>query len=125
MQKYATKILPDDVIIVNTFDAHFKVHPNQKLHMKDFPASEISLDKVTCFSLRPPLLPFVRKMKDYFSHIIITRKVDPEALNQQLSKTPQPWIDGTCSIVKIRLNSVSFMNDLITSKKRTVVQITL
>ena len=62
-------------------------------------------------------------MKDYFSHFIITRKVDPEALNQELSKTPQPWIDGTCSIVKIRLNSVSFLNDLITRNRERLFKL--
>ena len=104
------------VSILNILDIHIneKFTTNQKLYIQDYLNSNLSLDTVTCFSLRPPLLLVVRKLIDYFSHLFFLRKVERDDLTQELSKTPQPWIDGSFSIVKIRYHSFPFINDLLT-----------
>ena len=54
----------------------------------------------------------IARCSDYFSHFVVMQKVDQDTLTQELSKTPQPWIDGTCSVIKIRSHSIPFLNDL-------------
>ena len=90
---------------------------NQKIIIEDLSSSNLSVDKVTKFSVRPPQLLFIRKMQFYYSHFTAVKKIfKRNDLIAQLKNFPVPWIDGCNYLIQVRSSSVDILKSYIAEK---------
>ena len=90
---------------------------NQKIMIEDLLYSKLSVDKVTKFSVRPPQLLFIKKMKFFYSHFTTVKKISKkEDLICRLKKFPVPWIDGCNCLLQVRSSSLETLKKYIAEK---------
>ena len=69
--------------------------------------SNISIDKVSLLSIRPPKLLFNRKLKDYIAFFVRDKtRIHSNKVVPILSLDPRPWLDGTNSKIKLRSSAL-------------------
>ena len=89
------------------FPQHNCFTNRQKTQIQDASQSNFSNDKVTLFSIRPPELLFVHKLKDYFAFFVRDKKrIRSNKVIPTLSHVPRPWIDGSNSEIKLRSSAL-------------------
>ena len=89
------------------FPQHNCFTNRQKTQIQDASQSNFSTDKVTLFSIRPPELLFVRKLKDHFAFFVRDKKrIHSNKVIPTLSLVPRPWLDGTNSKIKLRSSAL-------------------
>ena len=90
---------------------------NQKIIIEDISSSNLSVDKVTKFSVRPPQLLFITKMQFYYSHFTSLKKILKKSdLITELTNFPVPWIDGCNYLIQVRSSSVDILKNFIAEK---------
>ena len=104
------------------FPSYRLLTPSQCIIEADVSCSEFSVDKVTLFSLRPPELFFVKKLKQYFSWFVRdnvprnSKKVNVYAHFLHENVLSSHWLDATGFLLKLRPCAVSLFRAFVSDQ---------
>ena len=90
---------------------------NQVRTVKEHVKSNLTIDKVSLFAVRPPELLFVNDLEFYFRHFSFT-KIKESMLHESISPSlgESCWIDGVGNFVRLRGCSVESFKDLLSKR---------